>query len=100
MPIETSLIISEGFAPPCVSLKDESGGCNEDGEPKVVLFAKAPKPLPEVPLEPKADVWPNAGWLKAVGFRNDEDRSVCPKLDGWLVCPKVDGGDCPNTLDV
>lgn len=48
IPIETSLIISEDFAPP-VSPRD--------GEPKVaLLFAKALKPLPKVPFEPKADV--------------------------------------------
>lgn len=60
IPIETSLIISEDFNPPCVS-------------PKVELaFAKAPKPPPEDPFEPNADVWPNAGWPKDGGFRNDD----------------------------
>ena len=57
-----------------MSPEDGSGARNEDGEPKVVLlFAKAPKPPPEAPFEPKADAWPNAGWPKDGGFRNDGD---------------------------
>lgn len=57
IPIETSLIISEDFGPPSVSPKDEFGGCDGDGEPKLVLlFAKALKLLPKVPFGPKVDV--------------------------------------------
>jgi hypothetical protein len=63
-------------------------------------LAKAPKPPPEVPFEPKVDAWLNLGWPKAGGLRNDDDWSVCPKADGWLVCPKAGVGDCPNTLGV
>ena len=57
-----------------MSPKDESGARKEDGEPKtVVLFAKAPKTPPEVPFEPKVDVWPNPGWPKDDGLKTDSD---------------------------
>lgn len=72
IPIDTSLIISEGFGPPWVSPKDESGACS--GEPKLVLLlANAPKPAPEASFEPNADVWPNVCWPKDGGFRNEGD---------------------------
>jgi hypothetical protein len=72
IPIDTSLIISEGFRPPWVSPKDESGPCN--GEPKLVLLlANALKPATEVWVEPNAGTWPNACWPKDGGFRNEGD---------------------------